>query len=202
MKKVSLYAGMIIFLLIVGVRGTPIHALEETTVVAGGEVEPMQLTVQPIDEKAMPIVQKVEYTLPFPGMLPDHPLYFLKRFRDTILEKLIADPIRKAEFYILQGDKRLQMGVSLFAAGKPTLGESTVSKAEKYLELAVTGLSSYKKNGGVVPTYVVERLEKSTAKHQEVLTELMSKAGDTEKKGLEGSMQLLKQIIGSFPSIK
>jgi len=201
MKKIALYTGVFIFLLVISARGIPVYAID-TTVVAGGEAEPQQLSVQPVDEAATPVVQKVEYTLPFPGMLPDHPLYFLKRFRDTILEKLISDPIRKAEFYVLQGDKRLQMGVSLFATGKAPLGESTVSKAEKYLELAATGLSSYKKSGGVVPTYVVERLEKSTAKHQEVITELMSKAGETEKKGLEGSLQLLKQIIGSFPSIK
>ncbi len=60
-----------------------------------------------------PVVPKVEYNLPYPGILPDHPLYFLKQLRDKILDFLITDPVKKAEFYILQADKRLSMGIAL-----------------------------------------------------------------------------------------
>ncbi|MBI3576483.1 hypothetical protein HY086_00365, partial [Candidatus Gottesmanbacteria bacterium] len=71
------------------------------------------------------MVAKVEYLLPYPGILPDNPLYFLKAARDKIIEFLIADPVRKAEFYILQSDKRLGMTSMLLEKGNTTRAETT-----------------------------------------------------------------------------
>jgi len=202
MKKMMLISALIVFI-IVGVSLPQAYAQENITV-AGGDVPPDQQQMEPAEGPLLPlpVVQKVEYTLPYPGILPDHPLYFLKRLRDTILEKLISDPIRKAEFYILQGDKRLQMGLMLIEGGKANLGESTISKGEKYIEQAVTKLSSYKESGGIIPPYVIERLEKATAKHQEVISDLMGKASEAEKNGLQGSLNLLKELISSVGSLK
>jgi hypothetical protein len=202
MKKMMLISALIVFM-VIGVSLPYVYAQENITV-AGGDVPPDQQQMEPAEGSLLPlpVVQKVEYTLPYPGILPDHPLYFLKRLRDTILEKLISDPIRKAEFYILQGDKRLQMGLMLIEGGKANLGESTISKGEKYLEQAVTKLSSYKESGAVVAPYVVEKLEKSITKHQEVITDLIAKANDTEKAGLQGSMELLRQISTLIQSLK
>ena len=42
----------------------------------------------------------VKYELPYPGILPDNPLYFLKQIRDWIMERLITDPLKKIEFYM------------------------------------------------------------------------------------------------------
>ena len=202
MKKMMLISAFIVFM-VTGVFLSRAYAQENITV-AGGEVPPDQQQMEPAEGSLspLPVTQKVEYTLPYPGILPDHPLYFLKRLRDTILEKLISDPIRKAEFYILQGDKRLQMGLMLIEEGKASLGESTISKGEKYIEQALTQLSSYKGSGAVVAPYVVEKLEKSIAKHQEVITDLITKATDTEKAGLQGSMELLNKISTSIQSLK
>jgi len=199
MKKHMCVASILIFLFVAGIAPTHIFAVE-TTVVAGGDVAP-QFQQEPVDATTQ-VVQKIEYALPFPGILPDHPLYFLKRIRDTILEKLINDPIRKAEFYILQSDKRLQMGIMLMESGKGTLGETTISKAEKYMEQAVIGLSAYKKSGGAVPPYVIERLEKATAKHQEVIADLSQKASEAEKKGLQGSMELVRSVTALIDSLR
>ncbi len=43
-----------------------------------------------------------EYALPYPGILPDNVLYNLKVFRDKVFEFLIIDPVKKADFYLLQ----------------------------------------------------------------------------------------------------
>lgn len=200
MKKIMVVCSFILFL-IVGLAAHPVLAVETITV-AGGETDPSQLQLETTELQPLPVVQKSEYTLPYPGMLPDHPLYFLKRLRDTILEKLISDPMRKAEFYVLQSDKRLQMGVMLMNAGKGSLGESTISKGEKYMEQAVSGLSLYKKSGGTIPPYVIERLENATAKHLEVISDLVGGAGEMEKSGLLGSLTLLKELISSVGSLK
>ncbi len=192
--------GLLVFS--IGASVSPVSAVD-TTVVSGGENMPSALPMEPTGEGMLPgTTAKIEYALPYPGILPDHPLYFLKRFRDTILERLINDPVRKAEFFVLQGDKRLQMGVLLFQAGKKDIAESTVSKAEKYLEQAVAGLVSHKKNGGSVPTYVTEKLEKSTAKHEEVITDLLGKADPAQQAGLQGSLKMVKEVRGSLSSLK
>lgn len=141
-----------------------------------------------------PVVQKIEYTLPYPGILPDHPLYNLKRFRDYVLERLISDPVRKIEFYTLQGDKRLAMGITLSGQGKSTLAESTISKGEKYMEKAVSGISALRAEGKTVPPYIIENVKNALAKHAETITLLMQTAPDTEKAGLTGSLTLVGQL--------
>lgn len=144
---------------------------------------------------------KVEYTLPYPGMLPDHPLYNLKRVRDYILERLIADPVKKAEFYILQADKRLQMGVYLAAQGKNVLAESTISKGEKYLEKAQAILSGLAANG-TLPAYVSEKYENSLLKHKEVVSQLMTTSQEPLRTGLTGSVTLIQKLLDDVRLLK
>jgi len=138
---------------------------------------------------------KVSYALPYPGVLPDHPLYILKRVRDYILEQVIAEPVKKAEFYILQGDKRLQMGVLLTASGKQELAETTISKGEKYMEKAVAVLIEHQKTGNTVPKYVADHLQLSLAKHEEMLSEMLPVAPDGQKNGLTESLTRVRQSI-------
>jgi len=145
---------------------------------------------------------KVEYNLPYPGIGPDHPLYVLKAARDWLLDKLIVDPVRKVEFYILQGDKRLQMGINLIVKNKNTLAEQVVSKGEKYQVKAVAALAALKKSGTLIPGYLLDRLENSLAKHVEVLEEQIAKAGGPEKFGLQGSLELVKQLQAEVVKLK
>lgn len=171
---------------------TPTPAATDVTVQQGESV-----TVTTTTEK-----KTVDYVLPYPGILPDHPLYVLKKLRDYILEKVIVDPVKKAEFYLLQADKRLAMGVVLVDQNKNTLAESTISKGEKYMEQSVSGLNAYKASGNYIPSYLVDRLEKAAAKHVELITELMTKVGDTEKQGLAVSLALVKSLQGEIIKLK
>ena len=70
------------------------------------------------------------------------------------------------------------------------------------MEQAVSGLSLYKKSGGIIPLYVIERLENATAKHQEVISNLVVSANEAEKSGLQGSLNLVKELISSVGSFK
>lgn len=149
-----------------------------------------------------PEVKKAEYLLPYPGVLPDHPLYALKVIRDRILDVLIVDPVRKAEFYLLQGDKRLNMSIFLVAQGKPVLAEQVVSKGEKYMMQAVHGLAAVKASGKEVPGYMMDRLEKSLAKHVEELEALITKTNDPAKAGLSGTLETVKKLQGELAKLK
>lgn len=144
------------------------------------------------EEAAM--VAKVEYQLPYPGILPDHPLWILKAIRDRIMDFLIADPVRKSEFYILQADKRLGMAMMLLDKGNITLAEITLSKGETYMEKAVSTLINYKGGGRQAPGYLVDRATLSLAKHSEVLSQRLSTAADPARAFLSAAVEKVKTL--------
>lgn len=131
-----------------------------------------------------PTPTPIKYELPYPGLLPDSPLYFLKTARDRLIDFLIADPLKKAEFNLLQADKRLQVGVYLLKKnqGKEALAESTVSKGENYLEQAIEKAKEAQKQGRETSAFT-NKLFLATKKHQEVLREMEEKTtGDINKR--------------------
>lgn len=123
-----------------------------------------------------------DYQLPYPGILPDSPLYFLKAARDRVVVFFISDPIKKSEFDLLASDKRLGSGVSLFEKGKKDLSESTISKGENYFEDAVKNIKLAKKQGRDVGG-LLNTMDLSAKKHLEVLNDLKKKtSGEILKK--------------------
>jgi len=139
-----------------------------TPMVAGEEVEAPEATPTP---------SKVDYYLPYPGILPDHFLYPLKMVRDRVWLFLTTDPVRKAELLLLFADKRLGAGKTLIEGGKQELGLSTLTKAEKYLERAVLQAEKAGQAGKDVSAFS-EKLTKATLKHEEVLIDLLEKVSD------------------------
>lgn len=137
---------------------------------------------------------KIEYFLPYPGILPDHPLYFLKVLRDRILEILIKDTVKKIELNLLMADKRLNMGIFLIEKGKPALAETTVSKGEKYFLKVVEGMEKAKEQGREVSQDLLDKIKKASLKHEEVILELLEKAPDEQKVGFNTSLELVKEI--------
>jgi Domain of unknown function (DUF5667) len=153
--------------------------------------------------RAIPAPEPVQYELPYPGMLPNNPLYFLKQARDWILDKLIMDPVKKTEFYILQGDKRLAMGIQLSDSGNGVLSEQIISKGEKYMNNAVQSLLGLKAQGNDVPAYITDHVTQSLAKHAEVLNSEIAKTTDTAiKSGLTGSLDLVSTLQAQLPKLK
>ena len=119
----------------------------------------------------------IDYTLPYPGLLPDNPLYVLKAVRDRIIEVLISDPIKKANFELLQADKRLNEGVSLFNKGekKYALAETTISKGENYFEKGIAQIERAKKQG-IITAGTSQRFHLASLKHRETIKSLINKS--------------------------
>ena len=115
----------------------------------------------------------IMYALPFPGMLPNHPLYVFKRLRDTLIEKMITNDVKKAEFYILQADKRLQMSVVLSSGKTESLAETMRNDAFMYREKSLSMLTKAAEKNTVIPRYVLEKLLLSSQKHKEVLQDMI-----------------------------
>lgn len=113
----------------------------------------------------------VQYYLPYPGILPDSPLYNLKALRDKLSLWMTADHLARANKELLFADKRIGAAQALIQGGKSALGASTASKAEKYLEQSVNDAIDVKKSGRDSKS-LLGTLVKASAKHMEILDEL------------------------------
>jgi len=159
----------------------------------------VQAVVQDSDTDTQ--VTKTEYVLPYPGILPDHPLYIVKQLRDRIMEWLISDPIRKIEYYILQSDKLINAAVFLNDKGNAVLTEKTVSESNMLMDKAVTLTTEFSKQGKTIPAYIIEKIGNSTGKHKEVIGGLIETAKEAQKTAYQASLEkvnALESTIGSF----
>lgn len=127
---------------------------------------------------------KVDYELPYPGLLPDSPIYFLRIIRDKTVSFLISDPLKKAEFNLLQADKRLNAGIYLFKKGKFSLALSTISKAENYFEESLEKARKARGEGMDISD-IVRKLTNSARKHQEELSSLEEKSPQSFKESFK-----------------
>jgi hypothetical protein len=143
------------------------------------------------------MAQGVDYYLPYPGLLPDHPLYWLKMVRDRTQLLTTTKPMAKTERLLLYADKRLGAAWALIDGNKQALGMSTLTKAEKYLYEAVDKSRSLSPNEGDVDQ-LRARLAKAIVKHQEVLRYLKPKAGDNYASMMDEMLIRLDQYQQQF----
>lgn len=120
-------------------------------------------------------IQSVNYYLPYPGILPDHPLYWLKMIRDRVQLLLMQGQEAKTSKLLLYADKRLGAGWSLIDEGKVSLGVTTVTKGEKYLEKAMLTARSLSEQ-----STVRKKLDKARQKHQQVILMLQDQVDNEE----------------------
>ena len=134
--------------------------------------------------------EKVIYNLPYPGLLPDSPLYITKVIRDQIADFLTRDNLKKAELYLLYSDKGASMSLALASKGKSQLAIDTFIETEKYFLKIPALLKSAKKQGSSAPSSFTETLKLSNAKHEELIEELMK----TLPQGLNESLTKLSNL--------
>jgi hypothetical protein len=115
----------------------------------------------------------IAYTLPYPGILPGNPIYPVKVLRDRLVEFFISDTLKKAEFYLLQGDKHISAGQLLVDKDHKNypLAESTISKGENYMQLALDQIPDIKATQRD-ERELLNRMVTAFKKHQEVIRDL------------------------------
>jgi hypothetical protein len=118
----------------------------------------------------------IEYAMPYPGLLPDSPFYSIKMVRDRFVEFLISDPLKQAEFDLLQADKRMQAGIYLMNKDtkKANLSLSTIAKGQQYFKKSLTDAAQAKKQGHPIKTFS-SKLHLSAQKHAELLHSIEKK---------------------------
>lgn len=157
---------------------------------------------QTASEGALPreseAVQEETYVLPYPGLLPDNPLYPIKAFRDRMVSLLISDPLKKAEFNVLQSDKRMGASLALYKKGEKELAEQTVGKAGNYFEEAIAKASEAKQQGKDI-TLLLKQFDLAAQTYTSMLEEFHTKADGSVKKlfadDLTRMQELRKRIV-------
>lgn len=139
----------------------------------------------------------VDYVLPYPGILPDHPLYFLKVIRDRILTFLITNPVRKVEFHILMADKQLNMGIFLREKGKTELAVSAVERGVGHLKQAEEYLFEVPAGDTHIGS-LKDRWEKALMKQKEVITQMQTVVNEDEKEQLTTTLQELELLSQDY----
>lgn len=145
-----------------------------------------------------------DYVLPYPGLLPDNRLYFLKVARDHVIGFLIHEPLKKAEFNLLQSDKRLQAGVSLYEKdkNKHELVFSTISKGENYFEEAIVAAERAKAQKILISDFGY-KLHGAQSTHKERVLQISKTVPVEERKKfiglasrIDGFEKRIKQLLG------
>lgn len=140
--------------------------------------------------------QRSDYVLPYPGILPDHPLYFLKELRDRIIEALIVNPERKSEFYLLQSDKLLNSAVSLLEKNNEDKTKEAIQRSSEKMRQAVSQLSIMKQSGKTVSSGSIDRIVHAIDKHIEVLEEMGSSIETKE------AIEVLQKLQGDAGALR
>ena len=153
--------------------------------------------LEAVPQAPIPTPSPVNYALPYPGILPGHPLYFLKLLRDRILLFLIKNPVRQVEFRTLLADKRLNSAIYLMDQGKSEVALNTLGEATGYLRDAENLLFEISAGTPEINN-LKDRVEKSLAKHQEVISGFLASESPDTRTQLTKILQDLEGISAEY----
>lgn len=186
--KIKLFLTAIAFVAFFGTSQI-VFAQTDSTTSDDGSLTP---TVSPIITMEN---KQIQYDLPYPGLLPDNPIYGLKVLRDKIVEFFISDPAKKADYELLQADKRINASIYL-SAERPIhedLISSTVSKAFNYFEQAIVQTQAAEKQGTDMQSFI-SHMDTASQKYHSVILQLETNASPGLKNDLEADQKRLDVI--------
>lgn len=144
----------------------------------------------------------IDYTLPYPGILPDHPLYFLKNIRDEILLFFTKDPLKNSRIRLLLSDKQIGMTQQFIERGLYVQATQILQKGEKQLLIAVLQLDELKKRGEL-PAGSIDKFELAAKKHEYVITSfLQNDLPENIKISLKETLGITHQTIENASGLK
>lgn len=138
--------------------------------------------------------KKIEYTLAYPGILPDNPLYSVKLFRDNVVYFLSRDYIKKANIKLDQSDKKAHMAIELSKKGKWRMAITTIIDGEQdFLKIPKLLATSKKQGNGPTGNFILT-LKLANEKHREVIEGLLKDVPRGESIRFDQALSLNKTI--------
>lgn len=136
-----------------------------------------------------------DYVMPYPGVLPDSPLYIVKMIRDKVREILTVAAEDKVVLFNLYADKRVGAMEVLMKSGKVDLAIDTGNKGAAYQQKALAALEAVKARGGDVGKGG-NVLERAILKHIEIVSNLQETNQEAPLSGM------LEQMEKNYASVK
>lgn len=134
--------------------------------------------------------KEVVYELPYAGILPDNPLYPMKKFRDAVWVFMTRDNMQKAELILLLSDKKVVMAQQLVDKGKYELAVETLHDAEDDYERIINAMKLSKQIGAEAPAEFESKVILSNEKHLEVMENILKTVPSGVQSSLKDVMQL------------
>ncbi|NTU46916.1 hypothetical protein HGA88_04800 [Candidatus Roizmanbacteria bacterium] len=141
-------------------------------------------------QQPTPFGQKIVYELPYPGLTPDSPFYWMKSVRDMCTDFFTRDLLKKSELYLHLSDKRIAMAITLAKQGKNKLAISTVKEAEELAAKIPNLFVESKKQGANPSGELISRVKLSAEKHKELIEELKRTLPQGEAELLQSALDL------------
>ncbi|MFH0864243.1 MAG: DUF5667 domain-containing protein [Candidatus Gottesmanbacteria bacterium] len=142
--------------------------------------------------KEASISSTINYTLAYPGMLPDNPLYKLKVLRDKLSIMFINNPLKKVEFYLLQVDKGILASAMLVDKNNIELAGQTALKAENNYTLLTQELNRLNKKPDA---NFLTKLKTASRKHQEVLESIIQRLPANQQEDFKNVLYFSKSNL-------
>lgn len=128
-----------------------------------------------------------ENDLPDPGMLPDHPLYFIKNWGEKIGTFFVFGDIAKADRYLFLAEIRIAEAKALAEKGKPEITERALERHEEQLNRAL-GKAEQAKQKGLDADEVLAKISEATLRHQDVLYGVYLEVPEQAQPAIERAM--------------
>lgn len=147
------------------------HSLAQDTVIQTETPVGVDMNASPSSEIKK---ERINYEFPFPGMLPDHPLYILKVIRDGIVKRLINDELMLAKFSLSSAEKRMYAGRLLLEKDEHELAIDSISKSANYLSDTLSAVTTYHRKHPKSFEYkpFLQKFKTATEKHIEVMEDI------------------------------
>jgi hypothetical protein len=144
----------------------------------------MVIPTDSISPTPIPSPTMVDYPLPYPGVLPGSPMYFLKEARDSIFETMTIDSLKKSNRYLSQADKRLATAIVIFERGDIEGAELLISKSLISLNKSLDKAIETKKSGDNIYD-ILPKIKMSSLKQQQEIKILIEKTTGENRQKLE-----------------
>lgn len=138
--------------------------------------------------------KQVEYNLPYPGILPDNELYFVKIARDKLMDFFTRDFLKKAELNLLFADKKIVMASELTKKNKWSIAKKTISEAEGHYQRIIDALVESKKQGTSASGDFILKVKLSNEKHRQTIENLLKDAPGGDAAYFEETLKTNKEI--------
>lgn len=132
---------------------------------------------------------RVNYELPYPGILPDNPLYRVKSARDSIMQWMMRDNIKKAHLRLQISDKKVRGAQMLLKDKDYKRAEDILEDGEQMFEKAIEDALNAKEQGASPTSEFKEKLKFSNLKHKEVIIDIIKSVPASARDGFRESLR-------------